>query len=496
MTEIGRNAPCSCGSGLKYKRCCLRREDDVALDALEAERVWRRMQSWALERFGDQLGAALKEHMDARGVGSEGRPANDEDLSLALCWLLIDRDVTVGGTPARVYSQLPELSAGERETAARIGASRLGVYRVTDVEPGVWIELESAIGGASARVASPNVSREAVLWHVLLCRVMKGGPTPSLWGAAGFYEPTEENELLAELRRIADEHDLGADVGGLEAALRTGAGELVCFIPPSRCAERIPYTLEGDPVVVAQATWQVCEPDVALRVLRAARELACEGPTEDGEGVTFNWLTSRRELLARRPPLPVGAVCMEGGPVRVSENGELELDDVTSLGTFTLHAGRLECFTLSQARLDAAVALIERYLQNIVGPPDRRVQSADEAIGERRAERASVRVESRSARERTPDRGPDALGSEEALVAPDARIRELTYRRWIDDPNQRLGGLSPREAAARCEYREELETQLRSIEHGSARERPDRCPGPEVAWLRGELGVEDERLAA
>jgi hypothetical protein len=109
---------------LKYKRCCLRREDDVALDALEAERVWGRMQSWALERFGDQLGAALKEHMDARGVGSEGRPANDEDLSLALCWLLIDRDVTVGGTPARVYSQLPELSAGERDTAARIARER------------------------------------------------------------------------------------------------------------------------------------------------------------------------------------------------------------------------------------------------------------------------------------------------------------------------------------------------------------------------------------
>jgi SEC-C motif len=85
MTEIGRNAPCPCGSGLKYKRCCLRREDEVALDALEAERVWGRMQSWALERFGDELYGSLKEHMDARGVGGEERPANDEDLSLALC---------------------------------------------------------------------------------------------------------------------------------------------------------------------------------------------------------------------------------------------------------------------------------------------------------------------------------------------------------------------------------------------------------------------------
>jgi hypothetical protein len=170
---------------------------------------------------------------------------------------LIDREVVAGGTPARLYSKLPELSAGEREMAARIAASRLGVYQVTDVEPGVWIELEKVIGGASTRVVSPHVSREVVLWHVLLCRVMEGGPRPSLWGAAAFYEPTEEHELLAELRRIADEQDLGGGAAGLDAALRVGAGELVCFFPPSRRAERVPYTLEGDRVAVAQATWQV-----------------------------------------------------------------------------------------------------------------------------------------------------------------------------------------------------------------------------------------------
>jgi len=30
MAKIGRNDPCHCGSGLKYKRCCLPREDAAA----------------------------------------------------------------------------------------------------------------------------------------------------------------------------------------------------------------------------------------------------------------------------------------------------------------------------------------------------------------------------------------------------------------------------------------------------------------------------------
>jgi len=76
---------------------------------------------------------------------------------------------------------------------------------------------------------------------------------------------------------------------------------------------------------------------------------------------------------------------------------------------------------------------------------------------------------------------------------PEARIRELAYRRWIDDPKEYLGGLSPRVAAARQEYREELERQLRNFEHHSARERTDGVPGSEVAWLRAELGSTPSR---
>jgi SEC-C motif len=495
MREVGRNARCPCGSGLKYKRCCLRRGQDVALDALEAERVWGRMQSWALERFGEELTEALTEHMDARGVGGERRPAFDEDLSLALCWLLIDREVAAGDTPARLYSGLPEISAPEREMAKRIEASRLGLYRVRDVEPGAWIELESVIGDSSDQVTSPNVSRDAVLWQVLLCRVMQGGPTPSLWGAAQFYEPSEEDELLAELRRIAEHHDLGVDAAGVASALRVGAGELVCFIPPSRRAERVPYTLEGDPVVMAQARWEVREPDLAFRALRTARELAFDGATDDEKAVTFEWLTSRRGLLARRSAVPAGAICMEGGPVTIGETGELEPSDVTSLGTFTLYAGRLEFFAMSRARLDAAVALIEPLLKDIAGPPSRSVRSVEDAVGERRAERP-VQGRSQSGREHQPGHGSDASGPTEEPGTPDPRVQRLVYRRWIDDPNPQLGGLSPRAAAARREYSRELALQLRSIEYGSARKRADRCPGPEVTWLRPELGFEDERLVA
>jgi tetratricopeptide (TPR) repeat protein len=33
MTKLNRNAPCPCGSGKKYKKCCLRKDEETGADA-------------------------------------------------------------------------------------------------------------------------------------------------------------------------------------------------------------------------------------------------------------------------------------------------------------------------------------------------------------------------------------------------------------------------------------------------------------------------------
>jgi hypothetical protein len=38
-TGVGRNEPCPCGSGLKYKKCCLRADQSKAREALLAEKA-------------------------------------------------------------------------------------------------------------------------------------------------------------------------------------------------------------------------------------------------------------------------------------------------------------------------------------------------------------------------------------------------------------------------------------------------------------------------
>lgn len=161
-------------------------------------------------------------------------------------------------------------------------------------------------------------------------------------------------------------------------------------------------------------------------------------------------------------------MCFESGPVVVGEDGELELEDLTCLGTFELRGDRLEFFGLSEARLEVATALISSYLGSLALPTQPRVEPLPTA---------SSRAQTEGGRECEDE-------------TEDPRLLELLYQRWLDDPQRELSGLSPRQAASRPEHRATLERQLRSLEHGSARERRDGEPGPEVRWLRGELALQ------
>ena len=102
---------------------------------------------------------------------------------------------------------------------------------------------------------------------------------------------------------------------------------------------------------------------------------------------------------------------------------------------------------MSATRLAAAVALIRRHLGSVAGRPRKCMRSVETAMSAaRNGQDATSAGATTDSRRRSP-------GRDDESIVPDARIREITYRRWIDDPDQRLGGMSPREAAAHDAYR-------------------------------------------
>jgi hypothetical protein len=455
--SISRNAPCPCGSGRKYKRCCLADEEQAVREARFDDAVGRRVQDWSSKHLGDEITAALEEF-----VGPE-RTMDDDDIQIFATWFHQDRELAGGGTPAERYAARPELPADEREAASRIATARLGLYRVLAVEPGRSLTLEHLFDGARIGVRSPYVSRDAVRWDILLARVMAGEP-PSLWGPTRFFEPSEEPELRAELARLVGSPLDELDRQALASTFRRHALELMRISPPSRSAEPSFFTFEGDPVAFASAIWAVHDIAAAVELMRDL------GGLLPGDPLELDITASRASLVLQRPPLPPGALVLESSPV-----GAL---DTIPLATLRLEGDELRAEAMSEQRLEQTFEIVAADFGDLVEFRSRDVTSVEEALAARRPGH--------------PDPRPARVDAAELLLAGDFVNERM--RRWLDEPHQLLDGRTPRDAFVGADQAEVVRL-LRQIENGAERARRRGEPAVDVARLRNELGLSDELAA-
>lgn len=458
--SVSRNSACPCGSGRKYKRCCLAVDERAERAARFDDAVGRRIQDWSSEALGEEISAALEEF-----VGPD-RTMDDDDVQIFATWFHNDREVSGGGTPAERYAARPGLPEDELAAASRIAGARLGFHRVIAVEPGSWLVLEDVVRGTRTRVRSQNVSREAVRWDILLGRVMDGD-LPSLWGPTRFFEPCDEPELLAELERLARPSGTCPDEADLSRALRSHALELLRFTPPGWSVEPSFFTLEGDPVAFGSATWHVRDPGVASDRLRALGGLAADEPLEVD-------ITVAREALVRdRAELPQRAIVLEAGPID-------DLDKVP-VATVRLDGAELRAEAMSEERLEGVIEIVEQDFGDLAKLTARKLVPAEQALDEYRSAPEGPA---------TPPPGL-TLADERRLVGG---VMTERMRRWLDEPHPQLDGRTPREAAA-GERRAEVVRLVRGIENGAERARRRGEAFGEVAWVREELGLEDELAA-
>jgi SEC-C motif/Protein of unknown function (DUF2384) len=223
MTQkLGRNDPCPCGSGKKYKQCCGQNGAPATASTDSHEGAVGRCMVWLGQHHRKALAVAIElETLELvlavfdgdEAAADEGLAQMDPELQGQLQlnmteWLLAEGDIAIKGQNQRVAGQLlgprgPLLSVAQRAWVAQLAERPLRLYDVTDVVPGVGITLCDALDSEQApiAVAERSGSRSLKPGMQIGARVMAVAGGHQLSGAIYPFSLLAGHAVLAELRQ-------------------------------------------------------------------------------------------------------------------------------------------------------------------------------------------------------------------------------------------------------------------------------------------------------
>ena len=479
---VGRNDPCPCGSGKKYKHCCLQVQDLTEARWL----AWRQAEgvvvpavaNFAAETWGEALLEEAARTFFVEADPSAGEHNAEAWEQLFLPWFAfdfvpeprrrwrrrehLDRPST---TFALEYARRHggALSPTEARFLRVASESPLSFATVTGVEPGRAIEMKDILTGDAYRVLERNATASLRPGHVILARVVADGDVAVMSGLGPYPLLPGDHNRVIDFR----EQFLRPRGPVDRASVKARSLEVVLFY-----RQLVQQALNPQPPRLQNTDGDRLEPttlEFQLRcgVREAFDRLASLSVVHSADDMLEDatW-SDARELTE---------VSIEWG----KRGNRMHRDwDNTTLGHITLSAGAISVSVNSARRAKKIRGLIEKRLGRDVLYLRQTIESADALLDPSRRDDPVELAEP----------GAPAVGS-----TPEGRvyIEELNRRHWqawIDQTVPALGNLTPRAAAKTALGRERLDALLAEFSWRQEAS-PKNLINVDVEWIRRELGL-------
>jgi hypothetical protein len=478
--KIGRNDRCPCGSGKKYKHCCLSGyapsiNQVWARQHEESDRLTQELTRFALRKFGEQIQEAWQDF----NMCDVPRPLEEaaEERQIFMPYFLFQWDPDggrstarrQGGVVARWYmlEKSKQLTAMQRMFLEQATTQPLSFYEVLWNEPGERLGVWDVLIGGETEVIEHSGSRKlrpgdllfAQIWHEPELSVF-GSMAPFCFTPDSKIEVIELRKKLkkkiARQNRYLTPHDLLRYADLIRATYLNIRDRLI--LPPVLC------NTDGDPLRFHTLTFRVESAESAFDAL---------APLAAGR--------SREELLE---------------DAELDQNGKLQKVDVdwiregnrkfkswdnTILGHIKISEGRVTADVNSENRAKRLRKEIEKRL----GPTAVHEHTLVQTIEEMRKNTPRENAEDKQRREAEMEamlRDPDVRQQMQAFMQKQAED-------WVQQKIPALGGRTPLEAVRDSDGREMVETLLLGWER---RDEMDTSPGrirPDVDALRRLLNL-------
>lgn len=456
MSKVGRNDPCPCGSGRKYKQCC--GPSDVApLTAANAatvrESAVSKLLAFAFQPsfdsdhsvaevlfWGDLLRDAVPHEVQWL--------LDSEDANIKYnAWFLFDWDVDGQGTVAELFleDEAASLTLAERQFLERLTRANLRLYEVEGVQPGAGVRLVDLWTGARLFVIERTATEYMLTWDLLGARVAPDGAGGNVFEGGLYLYPAEaKSEIVSHFRRLYRRHQRRFPDDDSSGFFRKHGMvfnhlwlDLVAFPEPPQIV-----TPEGDPLIFCRSVFDTDQPADVCAAIRAQPDVRT---IEDGRLV---W----------------------------SEAGD---DGDRILGTWACEGNRLVLETTSRQRAERGRGWLEALAGDRVRHRATSLETIEQTMNELRR-RPSLE----------PEREPSEGDADEVQDFYDRH-----YTEWLDLPVPALGNRTPRAAARGKLWRSRLIDLLKQFENRAERAARHGRPPYDFRWIWRELGLERPEIS-
>jgi hypothetical protein len=216
MATVGRNEPCPCGSGKKYKKCCMSK--DTVID-LKAYREAKAEESLRGEILKFSTGARFKdETVEAFGIYNKGgigkallKQEPLENIRF-LDWFIHEHTLSKEQKPViHLFGDLraKSLDEDQKKLLEEWRKSWLGAFEVEAVEGSV-VKLVDIFAGEQHVIDDQSTSEEVKAGEVIVTRMTSSWGKKKLGGAPIILAPEAKQKLIdamnAEFAKYREEH--------------------------------------------------------------------------------------------------------------------------------------------------------------------------------------------------------------------------------------------------------------------------------------------------
>jgi hypothetical protein len=479
MAKPGRNDPCPCGSGKKYKKCCLNKNVPTSLTHQKMRRTEGKLipqlVQYAIERYGEEV---IEDAWD-EFTGWTERPMDPETMpeldAFFMPWFAFnwmpeeseeseqDNDEFLQDMPmAQHYLQDKTvlLDSFERRFIEEVSSQPYSFFQITDTTPGKSLSLRDILLQREVTVHERQASTQLRKGDILFTRTMTLDDTSIMVGCAPTVIPADYISGFINLReKLTD----GNPDFGRSFLFEFDIDLLpIYFDLMDKIHNPTPPQLYNTDHQRLQPTTQyyqlLCSADEALQALASlslsnADELLDSAELDDDgrlQTIRFPWLIKGNQQYGSWENTVMGDLCIDGDRLTIKVNSQERADAIRRKITHRL--GKRAPFQR---------ALIESIEQTL------------------------------KAKQAAPQAGR-GVAEPEIPNTPQiqAMLKEAAMRHWqdwLDIALPALQGQTPREAAKSASTHERLEALLLQFEGKDDDSNPF---APDVAALRREIGLD------